>query len=140
MLEINPSLVVMTAIVFLGLIAVLNTLLYKPLLKFVDERNASIKADEESASKNASDLGVYEAEINSIIAQARNEANKIRQDALNSAKGISANEVNAKKAELQSDYERFLDDLNVKKTALKADLLSKLPDLKGALDTKLVRM
>ncbi|CAD7287599.1 ATP synthase subunit b' [Campylobacter majalis] len=140
MLEINPSLVVMTAIVFLGLIAVLNTLLYKPLLKFVDERNASIKADEESASKNASDLGVYEAEINSIIAQARNEANKIRQDALNSAKSISANEVNAKKAELQSDYERFLDDLNVKKAALKADLLSKLPDLKGVLDTKLVRM
>ena len=42
MLEINLPLVVLTAVIFLGLIAVLNSILYKPLLNFIDARNDAI--------------------------------------------------------------------------------------------------
>lgn len=140
MLEINPSLVILTAVVFLGLIAILNPLLYKPMLKFIDERNASIKNDEESASKNVSDLSAYEAEVDSIIQNARNEAGKIRQEALSAAKAVALKEVESKRVALETDYEAFLGALNAQKSELKANLSSKLPELKSVLSEKLVRI
>ena len=48
MLEIDLPLVALTAVVFLALIAILNSVLYKPLLGFVDKRNQDVKNDEDS--------------------------------------------------------------------------------------------
>lgn len=137
MLEIDVPLVVLTAIVFVILIAVLNPLLYKPMLKFIDDRNASIKNDEENTSKNTSDLGLYEAQIEDIILKARSEANKIKQDALSLAKDEAAKEIEAKRASLETDYADFINALNVQKGELKSELASKLPQLQSVLSAKL---
>jgi ATP synthase subunit B len=137
MLEIDVPLVVLTAIVFVILIAVLNPLLYKPMLKFIDDRNASIKNDEENTSKNTSDLGLYEAQIEDIILKARSEANKIKQDALNLAKDEAAKEIEAKRASLETDYADFINALNVQRGELKSELASKLPQLQSVLSAKL---
>ena len=137
MLEIDVPLVVLTAIVFVILIAVLNPLLYKPMLKFIDDRNASIKNDEENTSKNTSDLGLYEAQIEDIILKARSEANKIKQDALNLAKDEAAKEIETKRACLETDYADFINALNVQKGELKSELASKLPQLQSVLSAKL---
>ena len=130
-------LVALTAIVFVILIAVLNPLLYKPMLKFIDDRNASIKNDEENTSKNTSDLGLYEAQIEDIILKARSEANKIKQDALNLAKDEAAKEIEIKRASLETDYADFINALNVQKGELKSELASKLPQLQSVLSAKL---
>ncbi len=140
MLEIDVPLVILTAVVFLALIAILNPLLYKPMLKFMDDRNASIKEDEENTSKNASDLSVHEKEIENIILNARAEANKIRQDALSVAKEAALKEIEAKKSALEADYEAFLNALSTQKDELKADLSSRLPELKAALNAKLAKI
>lgn len=137
MLEIDVPLVALTAIVFVILIAVLNPLLYKPMLKFIDDRNASIKNDEENTSKNTSDLGLYEAQIEDIILKARSEANKIKQDALNLAKDEAAKEIEIKRASLETDYADFINALNVQKGELKSELASKLPQLQSVLSAKL---
>lgn len=137
MLEIDVPLVVLTATVFVILIAILNPLLYKPMLKFIDDRNASIKNDEENTSKNTSDLGLYEAQIEEIILKARSEANKIKQDALNLAKDEAVKEIEAKKASLETDYANFINALNAQKGELKSELASKLPQLQSVLSAKL---
>ena len=137
MLEIDVPLVVLTAIVFVILIAVLNPLLYKPMLKFIDDRNASIKNDEENTSKNTSDLGLYEAQIEDIILKARSEANKIKQDALNLAKDEAAKEIEAKRASLETDYADFINALNVQRGELKSEIVSRLPQLQSVLSAKL---
>lgn len=137
MLEIDVPLVVLTAIVFVILIAVLNPLLYKPMLKFIDDRNTSIKNDEENTSKNTSDLGLYEAQIEEIILKARSEANKIKQDALNLAKEEAAKEIETKRASLEADYANFANALNAQKSELKSELASKLPQLQSVLSAKL---
>ena len=137
MLEIDVPLVVLTATVFVILIAILNPLLYKPMLKFIDDRNASIKNDEENTSKNTSDLGLYEAQIEEIILKARSEANKIKQDALNLAKDEAVKEIEAKKASLEMDYANFINALNAQKGELKSELASKLPQLQSVLSAKL---
>ena len=135
MLEINLPLVVLTAVIFLGLIAVLNSILYKPLLKFIDARNDAIKNDEESASKNTSDLGVYEAQI-----AARSEAGKIKQEAINAAKEAAAKIVSEKRGVLEADYDAFIQNLNAQKSDFRADLQQKLPELQAALKAKLARI
>ena len=140
MLEINLPLVVLTAVIFLGLIAVLNSILYKPLLKFIDARNDAIKNDEESASKNTSDLGVYEAQIEQLIATARNEAGKIKQEAINAAKDAAAKIVSEKRGVLEADYDAFIQNLNAQKSDFRADLQQKLPELQAALKAKLARI
>ena len=140
MLEINLPLVVLTAVIFLGLIAVLNSILYKPLLKFIDARNDAIKNDEESASKNTSDLGVYEAQIEQPIAAARNEAGKIKQEAINAAKDAAAKIVSEKRGVLEADYDAFIQNLNAQKSDFRADLQQKLPELQAALKAKLARI
>ena len=140
MLEINLPLVVLTAVIFLGLIAVLNSILYKPLLKFIDARNDAIKNDEESASKNTSDLGVYEVQIEQLIAAARSEAGKIKQEAINAAKDAAAKIVSEKRGVLEADYDAFIQNLNAQKSDFRADLQQKLPELQAALKAKLARI
>ncbi|QKF92815.1 MULTISPECIES: FoF1 ATP synthase subunit B' [unclassified Campylobacter] len=140
MLEIELPLVLLTAVVFLGLIFVLNNILYKPLLKFIDARNEAIRNDEESASKNTSDLSVHEAEIEQIILAARSEAGKIKQDAMGAAKESAAKIIGEKRAVLEADYEAFMQNLQTQKDEFKADLVAKLPDLKNVLKTKLAKI
>ncbi|MCR4941834.1 MAG: F0F1 ATP synthase subunit B' [Campylobacter sp.] len=139
-LKVDFYLVILTAVVFLALIAILNPLLYKPMLKYIDDRNASINNDEESVSKNTSDLSIHEAEAASILQSARNEANKIKQDALNAAKAVAAKEIDAKRSALEANYETFLSTLAEQKNELKANLSQKLPELKSALSEKLVKI
>ncbi|MDO5046417.1 FoF1 ATP synthase subunit B' [Campylobacter sp.] len=140
MLEIELPLVILTAVVFLGLIVILNSILYKPLLKFIDARNEAIRSDEESASKNTSDLSIHEAEIEQIILAARSEAGKIKQDAMSAAKESAAKIIAQKRAVLEADYEAFMQNLQAQKVEFKSDLVAKLPDLKNVLKTKLARI
>ena len=140
MLEIDLPLVALTAVVFLALIAILNSVLYKPLLGFVDKRNQDVKNDEDSISKNTSDLSVFEAQVEQILSAARAEAGKIKQDALNAAKEAAGKITAEKRAELEVDYDAFLQNLKAQKNEFKAELMNSLPELRSTLKSKLARI
>ncbi|QKG28629.1 FoF1 ATP synthase subunit B' [Campylobacter sp. RM16187] len=140
MLQVDLPLVILTAAVFIGLIIILNSILYQPLINFIDSRNEAIKNDEESAVRNTSDLSVHEAEIEQIIMSARNEAGKIKQEALNAAKESAAKIIEQKRATLEADYEAFMQNLQTQKNEFKSDLITRLPDLKSVLRTKLAKI
>lgn len=140
MLEIDLPLVALTAVVFLALIAILNSVLYKPLLGFVDKRNQDVKNDEDSISKNTSDLSVFEAQVEQILSAARAEAGKIKQDALNAAKEAAGKITAEKRAELEVDYDAFAQNLQAQKNEFKAELMNSLPELRSALKSKLARI
>ena len=140
MLEIDLPLVALTAVVFLALIAILNSFLYKPLLGFVDKRNQDVKNDEDSISKNTSDLSVFEAQVEQILSAARAEAGKIKQDALNAAKEAAGKITTEKRAELEADYDAFVQNLQAQKNEFKVELMNSLPELRSALKSKLARI
>jgi ATP synthase subunit B len=140
MLEIDLPLVALTAVVFLALIAILNSVLYKPLLGFVDKRNQDVKNDEDSISKNTSDLSVFEAQVEQILSAARAEAGKIKQDALNAAKEAAGKITAEKRAELEVDYDAFVQNLKAQKNEFKVELMNSLPELRSALKSKLARI
>lgn len=140
MLEIDLPLVALTAVVFLALIAILNSVLYKPLLGFVDKRNQDVKNDEDSISKNTSDLSVFEAQVEQILSAARAEAGKIKQDALNAAKEAAGKITAEKRAELEVDYDAFVQNLQAQKNEFKVELMNSVPELRSALKSKLARI
>lgn len=140
MLEIDLPLVALTAVVFLALIAILNSVLYKPLLGFVDKRNQDVKNDEDSISKNTSDLSVFEAQVEQILSAARAEAGEIKRDALNAAKEAAVKITAEKRAELEVDYDAFVQNLQAQKNEFKVELMNSLPELRSALKSKLARI
>lgn len=140
MLQIDPPLLLITLVIFLGLIFVLNSILYKPLLGFIDDRNKSIKNDEESVSKNASDTGNYEAQIEKIIGDARAEAQAKKHAALSEAKEKAATKVAIKKESLEADFDSFMAGLADRKAELKSNLTAKIPELKSTLAGSLSKM
>lgn len=137
MLDISPALLLVTVLVFLVLLIVLNKILYKPLLEFMGDRDESIKRDLENAGKNTSDVEAYFKESNQIILDAKAEAGKIREVALNEAKEISVKQIEQKKSELEEEYVSFLKDLDTEKIEFRNSLSAQIPIFKDSVKQKL---
>ncbi|MBR2157275.1 MAG: F0F1 ATP synthase subunit B' [Campylobacter sp.] len=140
MLEISLPALIFTVIVFLGLIYILNIMLYKPLLSFMDSREAMIQKDAEEAKQNALDVDSDRAEITKILDEARSQAAKIKQLSLDKAKEDSEVVIAAKKSELEADFDKFVKKLGKEKTELKKDLQDKIPEFKSSLKSALAKI
>jgi F-type H+-transporting ATPase subunit b len=137
MLDISPILLLVTGVVFFTLLILLNKILYKPLLEFIDNRNDSIKRDLENAGKNTSDVEAYYKEADQIILEAKAQAGKIREVALNEAKEIAAKKVEQKQSELDEEYTSFLKELEAEKTEFQASLSASIPLFRDSIKQKL---
>ena len=137
MLDISPILLLVTGFVFFTLLILLNKILYKPLLEFIDNRNDSIKRDLENAGKNTSDVEAYYKEADQIILEAKAQAGKIREAALSEAKEIAAKKVEQKQSELEEEYTLFLKDLEADKTEFQASLNANIPLFRDSIKQKL---
>jgi len=137
MVDISPILLLVTVVVFFTLLIVLNKILYKPLLAFIDNRNESIKRDLENAGKNTSDVEAYYKEADQIIREAKAEAGKIREAALSEAKEIAAKKVEQKQSELDEEYTLFLKNLNAEKIEFTESLSAKIPLFRDSIKQKL---
>ena len=71
MLDISPVLLLSSGFIFLLVVARLNSCLFKPLIKHMDDRAASIKKDLEDAKSNGADVDGLLAEANDIISKAK---------------------------------------------------------------------
>ena len=86
MLSINPSELIWTILGFFALLFLLNQFLYKPIVRFMDERRARIDAglNEETAARAAieEDERGLEREREERLQEARNElrAEKVRSE------------------------------------------------------------
>ncbi|MBO7370043.1 MAG: F0F1 ATP synthase subunit B' [Campylobacter sp.] len=140
MLEISLPALIFTVIVFLGLIYILNIMLYKPLLSFMDSREAMIQKDAEEAKQNALDVDSDRAEITKILDEARSQAAKIKQLSLDKAKENSEAIIAAKRLDLETDFGNFTKELDKEKSELKKDLQDKIPEFKSSLKSALAKI
>ena len=137
MLDISPVLLLSSGIIFLLVLARLNSCLFKPLLKHMDDRAESIKTDLENAKNNATDVDGMLAEANDIIAKAKKEAAGIRQKAQEEAESVAAVKLSGAKSEIDAKYNTFTKSLEEETSALKDTLVSQLPVFKQSLKAKL---
>ena len=136
MLDINPLLLSITIVVFLILIAVLNSLLFKPLFTYMEERDASIKSDNDKVGNNDAEIAELTAEAASIVNEAKLEAAAIREKVVAEAKELAESKIEAKRAELAKDKLEFEKSLAETREELKTTLMSQVPLYKEAVKAK----
>jgi len=137
MLDISPVLLLSSSIIFLLVIATLNIILFKPLLKHMDERAAFIKKDLEDAKSNVADVDEFLIEANDIIAKAKREAAAIREQAYKEAKSSADVKLASARLNLEAKSVEFVKSLQEETNALKSSLLSSMPQFNESLKAKL---
>jgi F-type H+-transporting ATPase subunit b len=136
MLDINPILLLATFVVFVSLIAVLNSWLYNPLLSFMKKRDEDIKKDLDKVGSNDSEIDELHAKAESIIMNAKLEAAALREKVIADAKELVDSKLEAKRAELAQEYLEFEKSLSKTKEELTTDLLKQVPVFKEAVSAK----
>lgn len=135
--DVNPSYMLATAVIFLALIIILNALLYKPLLKFMDDRAISIDNDEKKVKDNFDEMTNFNEELNTIKQNTRDEIATIKQKAVNEARNSAEEALKNKKIELEQKMQSFYTQLDKEKQDLEQELKLRLPLWQEALQKKL---
>ena len=136
MLDINPILLLVTFVVFLSLIAILNSWLYNPLFSYMNKRDADIKRDLEKVGSNDDEIHELHSKAESIVMNAKLEAMALREKVIADAKELADSKLETKRAELANEYIEFEKSLTESKEQLTKDLMSKVPLFKESVDAK----
>ena len=136
MLDINPILLLATFVVFLSLIAVLNSWLYNPLFSFMNKRDDDIKKDLQKVGNNDDEISELNSKANLIISNAKLEVVAIREKVVQDAKELAESKIEVKRAELASQYLEFVQLLAQTKGQLTKDIMSQVPLFKEAVKAK----
>jgi len=136
MLDINPILLLVTFVVFVSLIAVLNSWLYNPLFSFMDRRDSDLKRDLDILGSNDDEINALDEKANTIMDTAKLEASALREKVIADAKELAESKLDAKRAELASEYLEFEQSLSNAKDELTSDLMSQVPVFKEAVKAK----
>jgi len=140
MLDIHLPLMLFVLVLFLTLLVLLNNMLFQPLLKFMDDRDASIAKDLKAAKSLGGNTDELNAKADENISNAKNEAATIRQAAIDAEKALAAAKVETRQSELDKEYTKFVEKLSTEKEKLKASLLSQMPLFKESLKAKFSKL
>jgi F-type H+-transporting ATPase subunit b len=125
-----------TFVVFVSLIAVLNSWLYNPLFSFMNKRDEDIKRDLDKVGSNDSEIAELNSKAESIVMNAKLEAAALREKVIADAKELAESKIEAKRAELAQEFLEFEQTLAKTKEELKNDLMSQVPVFKEAVKAK----
>ncbi|MGP1450744.1 MAG: FoF1 ATP synthase subunit B' [Wolinella sp.] len=139
-LSVNPLLMLLVFAVFLVSVYLLNKWLYKPLLTFMDSRSGAIKADLQNIQSNGSEVASLNAEAERVLAQARLEANSIREKAVEIARIAAEHKSAIKREELDKKRTEFMRGLEEESVVLRNSLLSQMPLYRESLKVKLSQL
>ena len=128
-MTINLFWVLVSAINFLILFAIVWTFAFKPLAKTLDDRKAAIEQGLMDAEQARRDRESAEAERTATLAEARREANDILARAQKVAQESRDADIAATRAELERMRERASAELEAEKTRAIADLRGEVADL-----------
>ena len=140
MLDLYPSLMIFVLLIFLFLLYQLTIKLYRPLLRFMDSRDEAIASDLKSAQNLGGDADRLLKEAEDILNEAKAKATKLRQDATEEFKAQNADLVAKKQKELDSEYQKFEEELSKRKEELKNSVLSQMPLIKESLKAKFTQI
>jgi F-type H+-transporting ATPase subunit b len=137
MLDISPVLLLSSAITFLLVLARLNSCLYKPLMKHIDDRAQDIQNDLDAVSDNSADIDGLLKEANDVISEAKIQAASIREEASITANEIAQSKLNGAKSEIEEKYNSFVETLKAERELLKKQLESSMPQFRDSLNAKI---
>ncbi|KIM10234.1 MAG: hypothetical protein KU37_11295 [Sulfuricurvum sp. PC08-66] len=140
MLEINPNLLGLTIVLFLVMIVLLNSWLYRPMLSFMQTRDENLKKDLARAGSNDSEIMALHKKAEEVVHEAKAEAAALRKKVIEDAKMLAQSKIDAKRVELDAAYKVFTTQLASEKESLKNNLLSQMPLYREALKAKFSKL
>ncbi|UCH50400.1 MAG: F0F1 ATP synthase subunit B [Chloroflexota bacterium] len=119
---INPPLFLIYLVNFIVLFALLSVVLYKPVLKMLDERQAKIKESMEQAEKIKQETARSEEEIKAhlekartegqaVIAQATQIGERLKEEAKDSARQETESLIAKARTEIQRERDKTIEEL-----------------------------
>lgn len=136
-ITVNPYLMLLVFVVFLVSVFLLNTWLYRPLLGFMEKREASIDQDLQFVQQSDQQINKINQEIKKILEDARLESYQIIEQATAEAKLEYETKIAKKKLESASKLDEFFVELQKEKSSLKSSVLSHMQDFESSLKTRI---
>ncbi|MGP1560760.1 MAG: F0F1 ATP synthase subunit B family protein [Helicobacteraceae bacterium] len=138
MIDLDPVLMISVFALFVFMLFSLNSIYFKPVLKHIDARNASLKQSQEYAAKTMSDAGLAEQECENILKEAKKEAGLHIGNVIKEEKAKNERLLNEEKEKLKAQTKLFQEDLEKEKKAIEKLLQENSDLLKEAIKSKMV--
>ncbi len=136
MLDISLLLLISTAVVFLLLIGILNNMLYKPLIEYMQQRDLSIKNDLQKVVQNEDEIAKLNAKADQIILDAKYAALTQKEKMIAETKLLIEKKIEEKRIALAEDYAKFEASLYENRISLIKALKKQVPVFKAQIATK----
>jgi len=137
MLDLSLWLFLFVVVLFLALIYLLNDILYKPLLAFMEKREGSIRNDLAASEENSDEIEAAKQSANEKISAAKSEAAQIREDALNAAKESASAKLEESKNAIDKQYASFLEQLSIDKETLRKSISANVSSYQDGIQAKI---
>lgn len=136
----DPYLMLLVFVVFLLTMILLNVWLFKPLIGFMDEREAALRKDLDSISSSDTQVQEIQQQIQDILSDARARSSEILQKATSDAKSHYEANLQKKQEELAKKLQDFRANLEKQKEVSKKELLAHLGEFEDALKLKIKQL
>lgn len=136
----DPYLMLLVFVVFLLTMVLLNVWLFKPLIGFMDEREATLRKDLDSISSSDTQVQEIQQQIQDILSDARARSSEILQKATSDAKSYYEANLQKKQEELAKKLQDFRANLDKQKEVSKKELLAHLGEFEDALKLKIKQL
>ncbi len=137
MLDLNFGVMLIIAGIFFVTMILLKMWLFDPLVKFMDEREETLKKELQMISENTEETQKIEEEIKTILKLARDDAKKILEEArikaIEEAERIKA----LKRKELEEAKESLFLTLQQEKEKILNELLQEKENIKTLIEKKI---
>ncbi|MCQ2705005.1 FoF1 ATP synthase subunit B' [Helicobacter pylori] len=135
-ISVNPYLMAVVFVVFVLLLWAMNVWVYRPLLAFMDNRQAEIK---DSLAKiktdNAQSVEIGH-QIDALLKEAAEKRREIIAEAIQKATESYDAVIKQKENELNQEFEAFAKQLQNEKQALKEQLQAQMPVFEDELNKR----
>ena len=118
----GTGLIIWQAIIFIGLVLLLRSLAWKPILSSLKEREESIQSALDSAEKAKSEMASLKADNEKLLREAREERDKILRDARDAASRLQDQIQNEAKKSADKMIEDAKAMINTEKQAALRDV------------------
>jgi len=137
-LGIQPVSLITQIINFLIMVFVLTKLLYKPILKILEERKKKIEESLELTEKLKKDIQANEEKKHEIIDKAKAEGKKIIEEAKKSAKQVEAELIKKAQAEAAAIVVKSKKEIEIEREELEKKLKKQTVEIAGAMAEKII--
>ncbi|WQR88726.1 FoF1 ATP synthase subunit B' [Helicobacter pylori] len=135
-ISVNPYLMAVVFVVFVLLLWAMNVWVYRPLLAFMDNRQAEIK---DSLAKiktdNAQSVEIGH-QIDALLKEAAEKRREMIAEAIQKATESYDAVIKQKENELNQEFEAFIKQLQNEKQALKEQLQAQMPVFEDELNKR----